>query len=157
MSQEKTPEQRRIERNEEKKTKGDVAVESLIPDSNIVKLTSGEELEIKPLTWGKEIKVLKLISSFFGDSEILTAVQAISKIKDEEEDSTESLDVLSKLLLPAIDEAPDAITKIVAIITDETSEFVEESLTSEDVMKVFVPFLKVLFAKYTKMFQLVQK
>jgi hypothetical protein len=164
MSQEKekgSPEERRIERDrikeEKKKTKEDVIVEELFPDSNIIMLESGEELEIKPLSWGKEIKVLKLVSGFFGDSEILSAVTAISKIKDNDEDSAESLGILSNILLPAINEAPDAITEIVAIITDETKEFVEESLTSEDVMKVFVPFLKKLFTKYTKMFNLGQK
>lgn len=156
-----TPEERRIERDRVKaekkvvkKTKDEVVIEELMPVPNIIKLSDGEELEIKPLSWGKEIKVLKLVSGFFGDSEILTAVQAISKIKDEEEDSSESLEVLSKILLPAINEAPDAITEIVAIITDEDKKFVEESLTSEDVMRVFVPFLKTLLAKYTKMFKL---
>ncbi len=174
MSQQKeettTPEQRRLERDRSKnaikevkevkeveKNQEEVIVEKLLPNNNIIVLDSGEELEVKPLTWGKEIKVMKLVSGFFGDSDILTAVQAISKIKDGDEDSGESIKIISKILLPAINDAPEAITEIVAIITDEDTEFVKESLTSEDVMKVFVPFLKTLFTKYTKMFKLGQK
>ncbi len=153
-------EQDTIERKakeQESNETNETVVEKLLPDNNIVKLSSGEELEVKPLNWGKEIKVMKLVSGFFGESDILTAVQAISKIKDGDENDGESLQIISKILLPAINDAPDAITEIVALITDEDKKFVEESLTSEDVMKIFVPFFKTLFTKYTNMIKLGQK
>jgi hypothetical protein len=135
---------------EENKTEN--IVDKMLPDKNIIQLSNGLTLEVKPLSWGKEIKVCKLVSGFIGDSEILTAINTISSIKEGDEDSAESLASLSKILLPAINEAPDKITQIVSIITEKEVKFVEESLTSEDVMKIFIPFLRKLFTKYMTMF-----
>jgi hypothetical protein len=140
--------------SQEENKKTEDQVNNMLPNSDIIVLDNSLTLEIKPLNWGKEIKVMKLVSGFFGESDIITAVQSISQIKDEDEDSPEALKILSEILIPAINDAPQAITEIVSIITERDISFIEESLTSEDVMKIFVPFFKKLFTRYTKMFNL---
>lgn len=125
--------------------------DAMLPEANIYTLASGNKLEVLPLNWGKEIKICKLVAGFFSESQMLSAINSISNLKEgDEEDSIESI---AEMIIPLINEAPDAITEIVALITNKDNAFVEESLTSEDVMQVFIPFLKQLFSKYMTMFQ----
>ncbi len=128
----------------------DKEVETFIPEDNQFTLTNGEVLEIKPLNWGKEIKVCQLVSKFFGDNNMIDVFSLIVGTEDGKEDS---LEAISRLIIPLINEAPQVITKILALMLDKEQTYVEESLTSEDVMQIFVPFLQNLFTKYTKMFQ----
>ena len=125
--------------------------EVFIPEDNNVTLANGTVVEVKPLNWGKEIKVCQLVSKFFGDNDITKAFTLLEK--DGENDSIEAI---SNLIVPLINEAPQVITQILAILIDKDEEYINESLTSEDVMQIFVPFLQNLFAKYTKMFQKVK-
>jgi hypothetical protein len=123
-------------------------IEKLIPQENELTLSNGEKITIKTLSWGKEIKVLQIVSKFFDKNKLLEVFNSLSS-----EDDSSNFDAISKLFLPLIGEAPQSITQIVSIIINKDEKFVEESLTSEDVMQVFTPFLKLLFNKYKKMFQ----
>jgi len=123
-------------------------IAKLIPQENELTLSNGEKITIKTLSWGKEIKVLQIVSKFFDENKLLEVFNSLSS-----EDDSSNFDAISKLFLPLIGEAPQSITKIVSIIINKDEKFVEESLTSEDVMQVFTPFLKLLFNKYKKMFQ----
>jgi hypothetical protein len=125
-------------------------VETFIPEDNKFTLTNGEVLEVKPLNWGKEIKVCQLVSKFFGDNNMIDVFTLIAGTEDGKENS---LEAISGLIIPLINEAPQVITKILALMLDKEPTYIEESLTSEDVMQIFVPFLQSLFTKYTKMFQ----
>jgi hypothetical protein len=123
-------------------------IAKLIPQENELTLSNGEKITIKTLSWGKEIKVLQIVSKFFDENKLLEVFNSLSS-----EDDSSNFDAISKLFLPLIGEAPQSITQIVSIIINKDEKFVEESLTSEDVMQVFTPFLKLLFNKYKKMFQ----
>ena len=123
-------------------------LETFVPESTKVTLTNGTELEIKPLNWGKEIKVCQLVSKFFSDNTLIEAFNEIATTEGKND-----LDAISKLMVPLVNEAPQVITEILALIIDKDTTYIEESLTSEDVMQIFVPFLSSLFAKYKKMFQ----
>jgi hypothetical protein len=123
-------------------------IAKLIPQENELTLSNGEKITIKTLSWGKEIKVLQIVSKFFDKNKLLEVFNSLSS-----EDDSSNFDAISKLFLPLIGEAPQSITQIVSIIINKDEKFVEESLTSEDVMQVFTPFLKLLFNKYKKMFQ----
>ena len=127
----------------------DDKVATFIPEDNKFTLTNGEVLEVKPLNWGKEIKVCQLVSKFFGDNNMIDVLSLIAG-GDGKDDS---LEAISGLIVPLINEAPQVITKILATLLDKEPTYIEESLTSEDVMQIFVPFLQSLFTKYTKMFQ----
>jgi hypothetical protein len=124
---------------------------TFIPEDNNVTLTNGSVVAVNPLNWGKEIKVCQLVSKFFGDNDLTKAFTAL-----EGDGETDSIEAISNLIVPLINEAPQVITQILAILLDKDDEYINESLTSEDVMKIFIPFLQNLFAKYTKMFQKVK-
>lgn len=123
---------------------------TFIQESTNVTLADGTVLEIKPLNWGKEIKVCQLVSKFFGDSNLVKIFTTI------EADETNSIEAISNLIVPLVNNAPQVITQILTILLNKDEQYVEESLTSEDVMKIFVPFLQNLFTKYTEMFQKVK-
>jgi hypothetical protein len=124
---------------------------TFIPEDNNVTLASGDIVEVNPLNWGKEIKVCQLVSKFFGDNDITKAFTAL-----EGDGETDSIEAISNLIVPLINEAPQVITQILAILIEKDEKYIEGSLTSEDVMKIFIPFLQNLFTKYTKMFQQVK-
>jgi hypothetical protein len=123
-------------------------LETFVPESTKVTLANGTELEIKPLNWGKEIKVCQLVSKFFSDNTLLEAFNEISTTEGKND-----LDAISKLIIPLVNDAPQVITEILALIINKDVKYIEESLTSEDVMQIFVPFLQNLFTNYTEMFQ----
>jgi hypothetical protein len=124
---------------------------TFIPEDNSVTLANGQVVEVNPLNWGKEIKVCQLVSKFFGNNDLTKAFTAL-----EGGGEADSIEAISNLIIPLINEAPQVITQILTILLDKDDIFIEESLTSEDVMKIFIPFLQNLFAKYTKMFQKVK-
>ncbi len=127
-------------------------LETFLPEDTKVTLANGEVIEIKPLNWGKEIKVCQLVSKFFSGNSV---IEAFNEIANEDGDNND-LDTISKLIIPLINEAPQAITQILALLLNKDTEYIEESLTSEDVMQIFVPFLQNLFTKYTEIFQKVK-
>jgi hypothetical protein len=124
---------------------------TFLPEDNNVTLANGTVIEVKPLNWGKEIKVCQLVSKFFGENDIVNAFTAL-----EGDGETDSIEAISKLIIPLVSEAPQVITQILALLIEQDEKYVLESLTSEDVMQIFVPFLQNLFTKYTKMFQKVK-
>lgn len=126
-------------------------IEKILPIDKEIELSNGDKVVIKNLSWGKEIKVLQLVSTFFDDNKLLDVFNMLSEDKGDVTD----FDAISKLVLPLVSKAPQVITKIVAIIINKDEKYVEESLASEDVMQVFTPFLKTLFNKYMKMFQMI--
>ena len=123
-------------------------IEKMLPSDEEIILSNGEKIVIKSLPWGKEIKVCQLVSKFFDDNGLVDVFNIISS--DEE---SSDFQAISKLLIPLVSNAPQVITQIISIIINQDEKYVEESLTSEDVMQIFVPFLQLLFNKYTKMFQ----
>jgi hypothetical protein len=121
---------------------------TFVPEDNSRTLANGEVIEVRQLNWGKEIKVCQLVSKFFGANDITKAFTAL-----EGDGETDSIEAISNLIVPLINEAPQVITQILAILIEKDEQYINESLTSEDVMQIFIPFLQNLFTKYTKMFQ----
>lgn len=128
--------------------------EKFVPTGEEYTLSNGGKITIMPLPWGKEIQVCQMVSKFFSDNNIIDIFNKISETEDGEDSG---LETTSMLLTPLIQEAPQIVTKIVAILINKEEVYVEETLTSDDVMGVFIPFLKSLFNKYTKMFQQVSQ
>ena len=127
--------------NEEKELK------TFLPNGNKYTLSNGDVLKVEPLKWGKEIKVCQLVSKFFGETNMIEAFAAIAS------DEEDNLEAISAMLIPLINEAPQVITQILVLLLNKDQEYIEESLTSEDVMQIFLPFLQNLFTKYTNLFQ----
>ena len=114
-------------------------------------LSNGNKITIQPLPWGKEIFVCQLVSKFFTENNMIEIFNNLSSVDNESDDA--GFDAMVRLITPLIQEAPQTITQIVAIITSKSEKEIEETLTSDDVMGVFVPFLRTLFSKYTTIFQ----
>jgi hypothetical protein len=124
---------------------------TFVQEDNSITLANGEIIQIKPLKWGKEIRVCQLVSKFFGDNNLIKVFTAL-----EGDGETDNLEAISNLIIPLINEAPQVITQILAIILEKDEKYIDESLTSEDVMQIFVPFLQNLFTKYIQIFQKVK-
>jgi len=124
---------------------------TFVQEDNSITLANGEIIQIKPLKWGKEIRVCQLVSKFFGDNNLIKVFTAL-----EGDGETDNLEAISNLIIPLINEAPQVITQILAIILEKDEQYIDESLTSEDVMPIFVPFLQNLFTKYIQIFQKVK-
>lgn len=122
-------------------------LETFLPETKEYVLSNGDKVTVAPLKWGKEIKVCQLVSKFFSDNNMIDTFTAIAS------DQGDGLDAISNLMIPLINEAPQVITQILVILLNKDIEYIEESLTSEDVMKIFMPFLQSLFTKYTNLFQ----
>jgi len=127
-------------------------IEKILPLDGEMTLANGDKVTIKSLSWGKEIKALQLVSKCMDESNVVDAINTLATAKEKD-----SISAIASLVMPLINSAPERITKIVSLLIDKDEKYVEESCTSEDVMQVFTPFLKVLFNKYTKMFQLISQ
>jgi|TARA_Y100000310_G_C20595074_1_gene770089 hypothetical protein len=114
-------------------------------------LSSGNKITIQPLPWGKEIFVCQLVSKFFTENNMIEIFNNLSSVDNESDDA--GFDAMVRLITPLIQEAPQTITQIVAILTSKPEKEIEETLTADDVMGVFVPFLRSLFSKYAVIFQ----
>ena len=125
----------------------DKELETFLPENKEYELSNGDKAIVAPLKWGKEIKVCQLVSKFFSDNNMVDAFTAIAS------DEGDGLDSISDLMIPLINNAPQVITQILVILLNKDEQYIEESLTSEDVMKIFLPFLQSLFTKYTNLFQ----
>jgi len=127
-------------------------IEKILPLDSEITLSNGDKVAVKSLSWGKEIKALQLVSQCMEESNVVEAINTLASAKEKD-----SISAIAQLVMPLIASAPDRITKIVSLLINKDEKYVEESCTSEDVMQVFTPFLKVLFNKYTKMFQMISQ
>jgi hypothetical protein len=129
--------------------KEDLEVKAFAAIGEEYTLTNGNKINIKPLPWGKEIFVCQLVSKFFTENGMIEVFNNLGNVEEGES----GFDAMLGLVTPLIQQAPQTITQIVAIITSKSEKEIEETLTSDDVMGVFVPFLRTLFSKYTTIFQ----
>lgn len=117
-------------------------VEAFYPTEEL-KLASGKEIRLPKITWGKEISALAIVG------------QIINDIDEFQEVDFETITVseILKLIGGVVTKAPDKVTKIVSILTDQTPEEVEENFDSENVMQVLVPFFRTRWKKVAKAFR----
>ncbi len=129
-------------KTEEKKNEVDV----FFPKGGTVKLPSIKEpLTVKKFTWGKEAILGKMLGQLLkeinlGDFQNLTE----NNIKGDPQ-------IVVTTFLPLLQNAPETVTKIVATILDKEEKWVNDSLDSEDIIEVLVPFFIGAFRKYQNM------
>ncbi len=117
------------------------------PDGGTVKLPSFEKpLEVKKIKWGKEAQLGKLIGSLLKDANISQFSQLTEKnIKANPQ-------IVIDAFLPLLQNAPETVTKMVAIILDKDAVWVEGELVMGDIIEVLVPFFAGAFKKYQNLF-----
>ncbi len=105
-----------------------------------ISLSNGKILEIKPLSWKKELQLIKLLGKFVEEG-IGTGLIP-----------TESMSFLDtgKLIGNILQKSPDVITEMVMIITDKDRNFVENELVLEDIVEIVSPFLENMLIRLKK-------
>lgn len=105
-----------------------------------ITLSNGKTLEIKPLSWKKELQLIKLLGKFVEEG-IGTGLIP-----------TEGFSLLDtgKLIGNILQKSPDVITEMVVIITDKDKNFVENELVLEDILEIVSPFLENILIRLKK-------
>ena len=107
-------------------------IELFVLEKQKIRTVHGEEIQVPPLTWGKEFEISKLINSVLG---VLVRTGVFSGKPPTEDQIPEVLNVI-------FCEAPDAITKAMAVLLGKDEKWVKENLISEEIMRLLIPFLK---------------
>jgi len=105
-----------------------------------ITLSNGQVLEIKPLSWKKELQLIKLIGKFVEEG-LNTGFISL--------ESVSFLDT-GKLIGTLLQKSPDVITEMVVIITDKDKDFVENELILEDIVEIISPFLRSILIRIKK-------
>jgi len=97
-------------------------------------LSNGQTIKIKPLTWGQELKIIKILGELLNKTTQNTSVvvESLGEIE------------LGSSIGALLEESPEAITKICAIITGLTTEEIETNFVFEDIVEICFPFLASL-------------
>jgi len=97
---------------------------------NEIKLKAGGTLKVPKLSWKKEAKFFKMLSSL---------LKGIPENKDLQNLSpTDALALLSTLL----DTFPDKVTSFLAEFLEKEESWIEENLCFEDVRNILVPLVR---------------
>lgn len=139
---------------EEKENEIKKEISAFIREPKTLKLQNGQEIQIRPLSWKKELQLIKLIGKLFEEGVSLTYLP--------EDFTKESFLSGSKIIGSILQYAPDIITEMVAIITDFDKEFIENEMVLEDIVEIVFPFLLDILIKLknvttNKLFPVIQK
>jgi len=99
-----------------------------------VKLENGQEIQLPKLTWGRECKLLRIISD-------LVSQPPFKGLKLENATASTLISVLPQLAAAA---APK-LTEFVAVVTGKDKAWVEDNCSLNDILEITIPF----FAAYT--------
>ncbi len=133
-------------------------IDVLVPEDGEVTTITGEKVTFPPLSWGREVKVLRIIKDVMtklADADVFKIdfevdEEGNTKIKDGQETQ-----LISKITGVLLDTATDSLTGAVAAITGKDNKWVEENLDAERILAILVPTLRskrdslgVLLQKY---------
>lgn len=108
-----------------------------------IKLDNGQELEIPPLSWKKELILLKKFGEFLENC----SKEGIFSLDDIGINNT------GYLLSIVFKYAPDLLTNIVSIIVGKPEDYIEENFSLEDVVRIVLPFLAIMLKRIEKIYQ----
>jgi len=113
--------------------------EEYLKGNRKVKLSSGEEVEVPPLTWGRELKIYKALTG------VLKKLAAPVNTKTGEVTAI-TPDQMYSFLLTFVDES----TNIAALVFDQDTQWVTDKLTSSDMTEFVLPLSLNIFNKLSK-------
>lgn len=117
---------------------GQKPFEEYLEGNRKVKLSSGKEVEVPPLTWGRELRIYKALT------EVLKKLAA--PVDKTGEVTAVTPDQMYSFLLTFVDEA----TNIAALVFDQDAQWVTENLTSSDMTEFVLPLSLSIFNKLSK-------
>lgn len=116
-------------------------VEVLVETPREYKTVTGEVLTLPAITWGREIRVLRVIKDILKETInsglLKPEVDSNGNVIIESENTS-----IAKLLALLFETAPDRITEAASALTGKDKKWVEENLVSETILEVLVPFLR---------------
>jgi len=104
------------------------------PD-NKVKLTSGTEITLPKLSWGRESKALKIVLQIVNESTVLKELLQKDQFSPE---------LLAFALPQLLEKFADKITDIMFILTGVEKQKIEDDFVTEDILLILGPFFRRL-------------
>lgn len=125
----------------------------LIPTPAKVTLNDGTTYEIPAISWGREIRILRVIKTVlqavFGEEAQPPRIPQITEGMSEAEQDRVRAEIAAinsrmtnHLLQVLLDTGPEQITEAASALFDQKPEWVEENVTIEGILEVLVPFLR---------------
>jgi len=102
------------------------AIRSGIPKK--IQTVNGDSIEIKKITWRKRIEGLRIVNQVYDEVWNPTGEEEKYTLKD----------AFKKL----IEVCPDKLTELVALVTGQTKDWIEENLEDVAVLEVALPFFE---------------
>jgi hypothetical protein len=119
-------------------------IQAFIQEPVKLTLANGKTLEIKPLSWKKELQLIKLFGKLFEEGFSPDYITYFDK---------ENVFSGSKFISILLQTAPDILTEMVQVITDLDKETIENDLVFEDIIEITFPFLGNIVVKLKKTIQ----
>src|SRR5438552_4817433 len=118
--------------------------DTLLPEAQYVTLADGKQFELPLLTWGAELRLLRVFK------EILHDVIATGIFSGQAMDATDQQAASTKLMTLLLGTAPEKLTEAASALTKQKHEWVLEHLTIETVLELVSRFLSVKSASVGK-------
>jgi len=112
--------------------------EEYLEGSKKVKLSSGKEVEVPPLTWGRELKIYKALTEVL--KKLAAPVDATGEV------TAVTPEQMYSFLLTFVDEA----TNIAALVFGQDAQWVTDNLTSSDMTEFVLPLSLSIFNRLSK-------
>lgn len=117
----------------------------LVPEDSTVTTIKGETITLTPLSWGREVKILRIIKDIMGklgdshvfDIELETDENGVTKVKE-----GQAQELVGRITEVLLDTATDSLTAAVAAIVGKDDKWVEDNLDAERILDILVPFLR---------------
>jgi hypothetical protein len=133
----------------EKKSEAD----TLFPTPKTVTLLDGEVFTLPIITWGREIRILRVIKAIlagvFGKEATPKRIPVIEDTMPEDEKATIraelaaiNAEMTQHLLSVLLEKGPEQITEVASALFNKPGEWIEENVSIETILEVAVPFLR---------------
>ena len=106
-------------------------IEAFVKEKQTLTLNNGNIIKLKPLVWGQELRIIKIIGKLFAEfaSNSSVAIENLGEIE------------IGSNIGVLLEKFPEAATEICSIITGLDIEDIENTFTFDDIVEVCFPFL----------------
>lgn len=109
----------------------DTEANDFVLEDQVVHDLNHKEYKVPRVNWGKEIKILKLLKG------VMASVAGSGVFRE----GVTNEEVTANILALVLEEAPDALGKAFAVLTELEEETVDDLFVSEEMAGLVIPFL----------------
>lgn len=117
----------------------------LVPEPEVVKTVKGEVVVIPPVSWGREVRILRIVKDIMAklsasnlfNMNIKTDENGNALITDEQQ-----TEIVGQIMTLLLETATEKLTEAAAAITNRDPKWVEDNLDMEGILNIIVPFLR---------------